>query len=298
MKEPPAARRPERAGPQGTRVIHPPPNREAPAAPAAIEQERFTIRSDNIVIGRKRECDVVIDADSVSLMHASIYRKEGAWWIQSYLASNGVFVNESKVKNAPLKHGDRLRFGEVVMVFNQPTRSGRPELHRVAAVARDQATPSSAAGQRTRVISRGDMSTFIEETWEEIESGAADEPESAVDRVSLLGRAGAARGQRIALTGSQSVIGRKRDCDVVVDSDSVSLMHASVFFRDGRWRVQNYISSNGTFVNGRRVKDATLADGDVIRLGDVEFEFREPTRRRGIVRRLLGRMAAMLRLDR
>lgn len=62
-------------------------------------------------------------------------------------------------------------------------------------------------------------------------------------------------------------IGRRADNTVVVDHSAVSGHHATVF-RDGEhFVIEDYASTNGTFVNGKRVRRHTLRDGDTVRLG-------------------------------
>jgi pSer/pThr/pTyr-binding forkhead associated (FHA) protein len=70
-------------------------------------------------------------------------------------------------------------------------------------------------------------------------------------------------------TGAQTelLVGRHPACDVVLRHPSVSRRHARVFFRDGRWIVQDLDSTNGTEVNGCRVGRCELRPGDHLALG-------------------------------
>jgi pSer/pThr/pTyr-binding forkhead associated (FHA) protein len=68
-------------------------------------------------------------------------------------------------------------------------------------------------------------------------------------------------------------IGRGRDNDLCVPSDSISGLHA-VITRDGNgYQLEDTGSSNGIVVGGRRVLSCLLHDGSVFSLGDVEFVF-------------------------
>lgn len=69
------------------------------------------------------------------------------------------------------------------------------------------------------------------------------------------------------------VIGRSPSCDLVLSSGLVSSRHAALERRDGTWAVKDLASSNGTTVNGRRIKTwQRLAAGDVVRLAGVALE--------------------------
>lgn len=68
-------------------------------------------------------------------------------------------------------------------------------------------------------------------------------------------------------------IGRETTADIRISDESVSGRHAQMVCEDGRWKVVNLMSVNGTFVNGRKVLSAYLKTTDKIRLGNVELAF-------------------------
>ena len=69
-------------------------------------------------------------------------------------------------------------------------------------------------------------------------------------------------------------VGRAHECDVVVGEGTVSRFHAELRHRAGRWFVRDLDSKNGTWVNGRRVREAPVARGDVLTLGTLRMELR------------------------
>lgn len=73
------------------------------------------------------------------------------------------------------------------------------------------------------------------------------------------------------LVGAQLVVGRSRACQVVLGDETVSRRHAELRFRDGRWMLRDLGSSNGTYVNGRRVVEAEVRPGDLVQLGGAEL---------------------------
>lgn len=68
-------------------------------------------------------------------------------------------------------------------------------------------------------------------------------------------------------------IGRGFSADLRLEDQSVSRRHAVVVERPDGARILDDRSANGTFVNGRRVAEATLHDRDVIRIGRVVLVF-------------------------
>jgi len=88
-------------------------------------------------------------------------------------------------------------------------------------------------------------------------------------------------GERLPLAAPGIVVGRGNDADLRVNDPGVSRRHAE--FRvsedaDGpRVSVHDLGSTNGVLVNGRRVEEATLADGAVIRIGNTTLTLHQRT---------------------
>ena len=63
------------------------------------------------------------------------------------------------------------------------------------------------------------------------------------------------------------LLGRSPACQLVFADDTVSRRHAELRLVEGRWMLRDLGSSNGTWVNGRRVMEAEVAPGDELQLG-------------------------------
>ena len=71
-------------------------------------------------------------------------------------------------------------------------------------------------------------------------------------------------------------LGRGPDCDLRLASGAVSARHAELRRRGDVWTLEDLGSTNGTFVNGRRVESAVeVGSGDRLRLGDLELRLSE-----------------------
>lgn len=84
-------------------------------------------------------------------------------------------------------------------------------------------------------------------------------------------------GRTVPVPSADLTIGRS-GADLDVDDRGASRRHARISrSASGRWTVTDLGSTNGTFVNGVRVRSAELRDGDEIRLGAVTaFRFSTP----------------------
>jgi hypothetical protein len=69
-------------------------------------------------------------------------------------------------------------------------------------------------------------------------------------------------------------VGRDPKNDIVLDDRRVSRRHAEVRLRLGRYTLYDLQSTNGTFVNGRRVAEMVLSDDDRITIGGAELVVR------------------------
>lgn len=79
----------------------------------------------------------------------------------------------------------------------------------------------------------------------------------------------------IALGNEVMHIGRGIAADVHLDHSSVSRRHSILLARSAGVRILDDRSYNGTFVNGRRVEQADLRNGDLIMLGDIMLTYLE-----------------------
>jgi len=72
---------------------------------------------------------------------------------------------------------------------------------------------------------------------------------------------------------SPATLGRGEQCSVPIPDPHMSRVHAEVLVVAGVATVRDLGSSNGTFVNGRRVQQQALKNGDVITVGAQEIRF-------------------------
>jgi pSer/pThr/pTyr-binding forkhead associated (FHA) protein len=82
------------------------------------------------------------------------------------------------------------------------------------------------------------------------------------------------KGKAISLDGTLQ-IGRAGACQIKLPDTYVSSFHARIFRRDGGWFVEDLGSTNGTYLNQRRVTSpAELRAGDRLRIGKTTLELR------------------------
>ena len=104
---------------------------------------------------------------------------------------------------------------------------------------------------------------------EDIEAIAALPPGSAL----LIALRGPNAGARFLLDTNVTVAGRHPDADIFLDDVTVSRRHAQ-FLRDGSaFSVRDLGSLNGTYLNGERLDESVLSDGDEVQIGKYRLTF-------------------------
>ena len=84
---------------------------------------------------------------------------------------------------------------------------------------------------------------------------------------------GPLRGTTVPLKESGVLLGRNPECTLVLDDDYASGRHARIFEQEGRWLVEDLGSTNGTFVDNRRITAPTpLELGTTLRIGRTVVE--------------------------
>jgi serine phosphatase RsbU (regulator of sigma subunit) len=92
----------------------------------------------------------------------------------------------------------------------------------------------------------------------------------------LVATKGPLAGRRFPLAVECVVLGRQRDSTIELDAPAVSRHHARIVRRDDAYLIEDLHSSNGTFVNGKAVREPVrLDDGDDVQIGPYSFTFRQ-----------------------
>lgn len=237
------------------------------------EGAEFLLEKAVNAVGRDELSDVPLFGDPAVLpKHATISRVAGVWILDAL--STGVSLNGQPVQKAPLSEGDVIRVVTRDIEFHQ---KGAPR--RVASAA-PEPTAGSAPVIEGMCPYCGQMRDAAgmcacapagpaQPSPSPVAPPAAPAP-SATWR--LVGVAGPYIGQVFTLAKGEVTLGRDAGRDVPLLKDGmVSRRHARIVVRQGVAEIVDDGSSNGTFVNGRRVSRQPVRPGDELTLGASRF---------------------------
>jgi hypothetical protein len=89
----------------------------APAEPMLLALD-WDGGDDELLVGRHRSCDIVLDDLSVSRRHARLPFRDGHWILQDLHSTNGTLVNRATVVRCQLHPGDELHVGTVLLLVD------------------------------------------------------------------------------------------------------------------------------------------------------------------------------------
>ncbi len=232
----------------------------------------YAIAGASLVFGRDAICDVVVSGKDVSRRHAEIVQTPKGYLVVDS-STNGTFVNEVRIEGQRLlSRADVIRIGDENFRFyadaaSQAAPNPKPGPVASTPPAAPQApnpppptapppAPPAGAGERLKQTTHGTPAPVLG---------------------NFVVRSGALKGQRLVVKTPVANIGRADYNDLVIPDESVSTTHAKLQRREGVWVLVDLDSTNGTFVDGERVKGETpLSPGVTVRFGDISLLF-EPT---------------------
>lgn len=247
----------ETAHPVPSTPPEPPPTYRLLATAGVLSGRTFTIGPGGLAIGRDpANCQVVVADDEISRLHAWIgLNDQGEVVVRDRHSANGTFVNEVRVQEKVLRPTDEISVG-----------SGRRHLFRIerVEVPQAQAPPAQAGSQtHTSLLNTLKEAAVGESKTATVELKLIDlmprpHLELIVDRYAVC---------PIPIPDTGLIVGRDADsCNFLIEHPSVSGTHARLSLKEGKATLTDQ-STNGTFVNGRRIGATELHDGDYITFG-------------------------------
>lgn len=282
-----------------------------------VDGREYLVSAAGLTFGRDASCDVVIPSSEVSRRHAEVVPGD-VGYVLSDTSTNGVFVNGTRIEAMQvLGRGDVFRIGGEEFRFYADVLAPAAAAPGVSAAAAPSSVPepalafgsaasgsapaaaapvgSAPAASSSESVSApgsfsapGSVSAPASVSAPPSVPASGSVPASASPRPPLAtlevvgGSSGVPKGRTFPVTSVLAHVGRGSHNDVVIFEESVSDSHAKLQRREGQWYVVDLGSTNGTYVNGRRITAEERVPSDTdLRFGGVKLVFRvsatEPT---------------------
>jgi len=194
---------------------------------------------DDYSVGRAENNAIRLTERNVSRNHARLERRGSGWTLADHRSYNGCYVNGQRVGDAQeLGHGDLIQLGDYRLIVEDDSRITAQEREGVT-LAPSRTTPSLGV---------------------------------SVDRLVII--VGPSPGTEFPLSRKPMLIGRGEECDISINHQSVSRVHAEIVpIGEGRYEIADKNSANGVRVNGVELPRSFIDSRDVIELGDAVLKF-------------------------
>ena len=195
-------------------------------------------------VGRAEDNEIVLSDVGVSRRHAQVYVNRGEVTVEDLGSGNGTYFNGYRIQSQPVQDGDEVVIDPFTLRFKV----------------------------RGRDLSAGSSQPRRPDVPQRSPPPQGRRSPARLDVVAGNGIAGSS----FPLTTRGLSIGRSEDRDVVIPDPAASRHHCQIALQAGEWVLRDMGSANGVFVNGVRVRECLLADGDLIRIGNTEMRFVAP----------------------
>ncbi|MEZ5539071.1 MAG: FHA domain-containing protein [Pseudomonadales bacterium] len=207
----------------------------------------FPITANVCTVGRGQGNTVVLDTSTVEESHARIIQHDGKLFLQDNKSQRGSFVNGKKVKYKDLRSGDVVSIGNVHFEVVESDDNDLTST-RIAA-------PSPKQAPRSAVNTSASWRLISDSSWQ---------PGKAFD-----------------LHAESVLLGRGKDCDIVIPGNHLSRRHAQIFKHGDYLTVLDLDSANGSYVNEVRISGEQVVNpGDRLRFDVYSFRVQGPATHR------------------
>ena len=213
-------------------------------SPAGVQPPIELRRGESVTLGREASADFAFSGDSqMSTVHVTVSAFDRHLEFIDEASTNGTFLNGSRAMSGRAADGDEIRIGQTVLIV----RVHQEAEHTPARFVE----PSESGADRFEPRAQKPFDQPSEEALEiEADDGSI---------------------RRLEPGGTLS-IGRTPRADWVFEHDQLmSSLHCILTESHGTWEVVDSHSSNGTFLNDRRIEKAVVDDGDEVTAGNSRF---------------------------
>jgi|GEM_PF-1812766 len=202
---------------------------------------RFRLEPGELSIGRAEDNTLVLPDVEVSRRHAKIIVADETVVIEDLGSGNGTYFQGTSIDRMIVDDGSEIVIAPYTLQFIIPNE-----------ITEQITDPGTDA---------------------DIEALATAEGNADAVAARLVTLQGQGLDDFYELPPTGATMGRAEQREITLPDPAASRNHAQLLNASGSWWVRDNGSVNGTFVNGRRIRETPLSPGDRVRIGATEFRF-------------------------
>jgi DNA-binding NtrC family response regulator len=205
---------------------------------ANVDCFKFPLKSSTTKIGRSEVCDIVLPEPEVSREHAAVFQVQGQYVLKK-LGKAPVELQGEEVALQPLKGGERIQIGPWTAKFVV-----EPDIDQ------EEPTMTDEKPGKTQVV-LGPASGHV-----------------VTQNLMLQYQPAGGKERHVSLDAEVFTIGAADKNDLVLNDPTVSSRHLKLVRQAEKIRLFDLGSTNGTFVNGVKVREAEIEPGFSVKVGE------------------------------
>jgi len=259
-----------------------------------------SVSIDNEVsVGRAEGCVIRLDDRAVSRQHALFRNAPKGVEVIGRSEFSPLRINGVEQSSAILKSGDVIEIGsyQLKLKSHEPSTAHHPVLFPEQTSEVESTFQLKPVSEPVPVEDSASIDIPVTQPEPDFPTStlSAGVPEVAMDSVvttssdtestkvftsvDVLVRLkipeGLAQVSELELIKEETFIGRDSECDIILGNEKkASRKHAVIRKKGLNFLLQDLGTANGTLLNGRKVEESALADGDIIQIGDAKIEFK------------------------
>ena len=201
-------------------------------------KEPVWLVSPNLKIGRSKTNDIILDEDGISGFHALLTVESGHVYIKDTGSAKGTYINNQRItKKMELHAYDKISISDINFEVTEPSSNSGQEYQEP--VSKSKADHWSLQAQKG--INASNPSTSKPQPLE-----------------------------------GTMIVGRDKQCEIVIDSKHISRKHCKLQIQGGVVRITDLNSANGTYLNGKKITEGYARAGDELRFQEQIFLLNGP----------------------
>jgi pSer/pThr/pTyr-binding forkhead associated (FHA) protein len=209
--------------------------------------QEYALNKASITLGRALTADIPLPDARLSRNHARLECGTSGCMLVDLGSANGTRLNGSRVEKAELSPGDIISVGNTTLRYEFTSISDDLEM--------------------IMIDTDSDLDLTLQQESLPMVINAANVPRLAVFTAEGV--------REVSLENVDDLtLGRADDNQVVIESSKVSRHHARLLRKGDIFVLRDLDSTNGTWLQGRRVDEGFLQDGDALRLGNAKIVYK------------------------